>query len=455
MNLEDTITAIATPIGEGGIGMIRISGDDSLEIANGIFKPHGKKAREFESHRLYFGKLHTAHGPIDDVCLVYMKAPRSYTRQDTVEISCHGSPAVLRRALKAAMQSGARMAEPGEFTKRAFLNGRIDLAQAEGVIDLIKARSEGAAKAAFNMMEGGLSSRINAVKEKLVSVTAHLEASIDFPDEELVTATDENIIDHLDKAVRQMERMIESYERGKFLKRGMGLAIIGKPNVGKSSLLNALLEEDHAIVTEHPGTTRDLIRAQAEIMGLAVELIDTAGLNPDPDHVESIGIARALKAAEGADAVIGIFDGSSQWDDADSEVLKTLKKASRYLAVINKSDLPQKLKWPHRVDAAISPLAISAKTHQGLEGLIKKISQLAGDIGKSVTEEPVVTRRRHIEIFSRIVDDLKRAKDELAVGREVAAASVWDALEEIKRFTGESYTDEVLDTIFDEFCIGK
>ncbi len=453
MNLDDTIAAIATPVGEGGLGVIRVSGADAHRIASPLFcRKGGKPGDPLESHRLYFGTLRDAAGPVDEVCVVYMQSPRSYTRQDMLEISCHGSPAVLRRALNMLLHAGARMAGPGEFTKRAFLSGRIDLSQAEGVIDLINARSEGAARAAFGLMEGGLSQRIDAVRQKLVWTLSHLEASIDFPDEEFVTAADDELRQTLNEAARRLDILIKSYDGGKFLKHGLSLAIIGKPNAGKSSLLNALLEEERAIVSGIPGTTRDLIRAEGELTGLKVELIDTAGLNPAPDEVEAEGMRRALKAAETADAVIGLFDGACPWEESDSKVLEVLKKARLHLAVINKADMPQRIAWP---EAALDPVSISVKEMRGLDALLKKIAAFAQDAHNLNSEEPVVTRLRHREIFCRIAEDLRRAADEVALGRELAAASVWDALEEIKRFTGESYTEEVLSAIFDEFCVGK
>jgi len=450
MNLNDTIAAIATPVGEGGIGVIRVSGPDALNATAKNFRPSGKPVKEMESHRLYFGTLLSKTETIDEVCLVYMKAPRSYTRQDCVEISCHGSPAVLRRALKLIMDNGARMAEPGEFTKRAFLNGRINLSQAEGVIDLIKARSEGAATAALQLMEGGLSARIEAAKQKLLQILSHLEASIDFPDEELETATDEQILKLLDESIHKVDSLVRSYESGRFLKAGMKIAIIGKPNVGKSSLLNALLEEERAIVTKHPGTTRDLIHGESEIAGIPVEFIDTAGLNKSPDEVESIGIERTLKAAREADLVIALFDGSRPWDEEDDKVFETLKELKNLIALINKSDAERKLLWP---DASMKISAISVNNRTGFESIEEAVKMTAGSIRPGV--EPLVTRARHLAIFKRISEDLKRAKDELAIGREIAAAEIWDAIEEIKRFTGESYTEEVLSKIFDEFCIGK
>ncbi|MBI5178748.1 MAG: tRNA uridine-5-carboxymethylaminomethyl(34) synthesis GTPase MnmE [Nitrospinae bacterium] len=453
MNNGDTITAIATPAGEGGLGVIRISGPLSGMIALNLFRTSsGATLDALESHRVYFGAVNDGASPVDEVCLTYMKAPRSYTKEDTVEISCHGSPAVLRRVLKLVTSRGARMAEPGEFTKRAFLNGRIDLSQAEGVIDLIKSRSEGAARAAFGLMEGGLSARIESVREKLVRVLSHLEASIDFPDEDFQTATDAEIIATLDEAVRRMERLIQSYDGGKFLRHGINVAIIGKPNAGKSSLLNALLEEERAIVTHHPGTTRDLIKGEAELAGLNVELVDTAGLNPTPDEIEAEGIRRSLKAAEAADVLIGLFDGSRQWDEADARVISTLRQARHFVAAVNKADLCQKLDWPER---DIAPIRISVRNATGIDALIAAVSTVAKSVPAQGHEEPVVTRLRHREIFCRIAEDLRRAKEELAVGREVAAAGVWDALEEIKRFTGESYTEEVLSSIFNEFCVGK
>jgi tRNA modification GTPase len=452
MTLNDTIAAIATPAGEGGIGVVRITGSEALAIAGSHFRhKRGRSVTDFDSHRLYYGTFNAPEGAIDEVCLVYMKAPNSYTRQDSIEISCHGSPSVLRSVLNQIIKSGARIAEPGEFTKRAFLNGRIDLSQAEGVIDLIKARSEGAARAALNLMEGGLASRIEAVKQKLVTLLSHLEASIDFPDEEIETADDSRLAGILDDSIKQIDSLVKSYETGRFLKKGMLVAIIGKPNVGKSSLLNSLLEEDRSIVTHIPGTTRDLIRAETEISGIPVELIDTAGLNRSPDEIESIGIELALGAAESADLVVALFDGSREWDEEDGKTLGALKKARAGLALVNKSDLPQKLVSP---ESGFSPAHISVNNRIGLEAIEEKVKAVAGS-GGGAGSEPLVTRSRHLSIFNRIADDLRRAKEELPVGREISASGVWDALEEIKRFTGESYTEEVLSKIFDEFCIGK
>jgi len=452
MNISDTIAAIATPAGEGGLGVIRISGPRSMAIAQSLFRSGGQRPGEIKPRRLYFGTINDGNIPVDEACLVFMKAPKSYTREDTVEISCHGSPAVLRRTLKLVIAAGARMAEPGEFTKRSFLNGRIGLSQAEGVIDLIKSRSEGAARAAYNLMEGGLASRVDAVRQKLVWVLSHLEASMDFPDEDFQTAPDGEIARALDESVGRMERLIKSYDGGRFLKHGMNLAIIGKPNAGKSSLLNALLEEERAIVTHHPGTTRDLIRAEAELAGIRVELVDTAGLNPAPGEVEAEGIRRSLTAARGADAVLGLFDGSRPWEETDSRVLEEMKKSPFCIAVINKGDLPRTLRWP---DNALEPVRISVKDRTGFDGLVASITAISKNVTAGGDDEPIVTRLRHREIFLRIAEDLRRAKDELKIGREVAAAGVWDALEEIKRFTGESYTEEVLEAIFTEFCVGK
>ncbi|MBI3581006.1 MAG: tRNA uridine-5-carboxymethylaminomethyl(34) synthesis GTPase MnmE [Nitrospinae bacterium] len=432
----DTIAAIATPAGEGGLGVIRISGPKSPLITLSIFRtPKGSPLKSLVPRKLHLGKIWDEQGALDEVCVVFFNAPHSYTREHVVEISSHGSPAVLRKILKLAILSGARIAEPGEFTKRAFLNGRIDLSQAEGVIDLIKSRSEGAALAAYRLMEGGLSARIDSIRQKLVGVLSNLEASIDFPDEDFQTASDEEIYKILDEALARMERLVKSYDGGRFLRHGI-------------NLLNAIVEEERAIVTNHPGTTRDLIRADAEISGLKVELVDTAGLNPAPDEVEAEGIRRSMKAAETADVVLGLFDGSRPWEAADDAVLELLKKSRRFVVAINKADIPQLLEWP---DAETRPVLISAKTGAGFKELTGAISAW----GRLEGEEPVVTRMRHRDIFTRIAEDLRRAKDELKAGRELAAAAVWDALEEVKRFTGESYTEEVLNALFSEFCVGK
>ncbi|MBI3795318.1 MAG: tRNA uridine-5-carboxymethylaminomethyl(34) synthesis GTPase MnmE [Nitrospinae bacterium] len=445
----DTIAAVATPVGEGGLGVIRISGPASLVIISKIFRlSRGEVLPEMTPRNVYFGKIFEDKEPVDEVCAVYFRAPQSYTAEDVVEISCHGSPAVMRKILKLVMANGARIAEPGEFTKRAFLNGRMDLSQAEGVVDLIKSVSEGAARSAYRLMEGGLSARIDSIRQKLVWTLSNLEASIDFPDEDFQTAPDEHIVKTLEECAALAQRLIKSYDGGRFITHGINVAIIGKANAGKSSLLNALTEEERSIVTHHPGTTRDLIRAETELSGMKVELVDTAGLNPSPDEIEAEGIRRSLIAARTADVVLGLFDGSRPWDASDDAVVEVLKKSARPIAAVNKADLPSVLTWG---EPAIKPIYISVRDRGGFKELAERFFDgihLAG-------EEPVVTRLRHREIFERILSDLTRAKEDLKSGRELSAAGVWDAIEEIKRFTGESYTEEVLDAVFAEFCVGK
>src|SRR3989337_2498643 len=327
MNLPDTICAIATPVGEGGIGIRRISGSNAETIAHAVFKPH-KEPAVFESHQLYYGTISnpTDNTILDKVLMVLMKKPKSFTGEAVVEFHCHGGQLVLQRVLEVVLRQGARLAAPGEFTKRAFLNGRMDLAQAEAVIDLIRAKTDLSLRVAYSQLEGRLSGKINVIKEDIVNLLVHIEAELDFSDEEDVgSMPDSDIGGRLKKANSEIQKLLSTYEEGRVLKEGVNCIILGRPNVGKSSLLNALLKEERAIVTPVPGTTRDVIEEVLNIYGIPVRLIDTAGLRIAKDAIEQEGVRRARERLAGSDFVLLMLDGSRALDEDDEEIFEEVK----------------------------------------------------------------------------------------------------------------------------------
>ncbi|MBF0170317.1 MAG: tRNA uridine-5-carboxymethylaminomethyl(34) synthesis GTPase MnmE [Nitrospinae bacterium] len=462
---HDTIVALSTAAGEGGIGLVRLSGDRAGAILCALYRtPSGLKRERFTPRLMTYGfAVDEGGAKIDEIMATWLAAPATYTREEMVEIGCHGGVTVTRAILERVMRLGARMARPGEFSKRAFLNGRIDLVQAEGIIDLIRSRSEKGWKTAFSQLDGRLSEAIGTLEEKLVGLLAELEASIDFPDEELEIADDRRIGGELAALAAAAERLVATYGQGRLYREGIGVAIVGRPNVGKSSLMNALLEADRVIVTDTPGATRDTVEETLHIEGVAVRIVDTAGLRETDDTAERFGVERSLKAARQADILLLLVDRSSPLTDEDRAVVQTLEKeaiSADVLVVENKADLPDRLTGADRAllsTLAGTTVALSAKSGEGLDRLRSALGALMAQKGEGLGEGPVLTRERHCALLRRVAESARRGGETLTSGlsREFIAAELGDAKEALEELTGKVVDDQVVNRIFEEFCIGK
>lgn len=457
----DTIAAIATAPGDCGIGIVRISGPKSIDIARAIFKPVGRKVIEFlPDRRMHYGFIMDPETgrKIDEVLMVAMKAPNTYTREDVVEIDCHGGSVPLRNILSIVVNNGARVAEPGEFTKRAFLNGRIDLSQAEAVIDIINSKSDIGLKTAVNQLEGGLSRRIDVFKDKLLSMMSRIEASIDFPEHDIEEMAREDMKEGISQSIEGLERLISTSSTGKIVREGLSTAIIGKPNVGKSSLLNALLRENRAIVTEIPGTTRDIIEEYINIRGIPLRVIDTAGIRDTDDRIERIGVEKTKRYIDRADLVLLVFDAAMPLSAEDRAVMDIIV-GKKVIVLINKTDLRIKLEIEEiqRAFAGHPIVFMSVVEGKGLDVLEDTIYQMVFG-GKVKTGDPVmVTNVRHENCLKRAVASLKDAMASIVAGLplDIISIDLKEALEALGEITGESITDEIVDRIFHDFCIGK
>jgi len=456
MYLEDTIAAVSTPAGEGGIGVIRISGPDSLSILKTIFKR--KKNGGFLSHRFCYGDVIVpgSDNVIDEAFAVFMQAPNSFTREDVVEIQCHSGTVIMQHILEIILFQGARLAEPGEFTKRAFLNGRIDLAQAEAVIDLIRAKTDVAASLARQQISGVLSSELISVRNHLRHALALIEAFIDFPDEEIGVRDSDLLSNHILSALSITNALSATFVQGKVYREGVNVLIAGKPNVGKSSLLNTLLKEKRAIVTAVPGTTRDLIEEVVNIDGLPVKLLDTAGIRLTDDLVEQEGISRALERISSADLVLFILDASRPYDTDDLYVYNALIGKKLHI-VFNKCDLPAAIKLPAEL-AAVPTTVISTLTSSGIDELRQAIYQsfLHGHCVDS-RESAMLSRSRHYDILLRVAVSINKFIDHRSTSfpDELLALDLREALDYLGQITGETVPDDILELIFSQFCIGK
>jgi len=453
---DDTIAAIATPLGEGGLAVIRISGTNAFAIADKSFLPVGKnslKASAAPTHTIQFGKIVRDEEVIDEVLLAVLRAPRTFTREDTVEISCHGGLLPAKLVLDTLLANGARLAEPGEFTKRAFLNGRIDLAQAEAVADLIHSRTELALAAANEQLAGKLSQRINQLRDDLMLTLAHVEAHIDFPDEDISPDTKEKLLQRLENGVAFMDELLRTANEGQILRRGIRAAIVGRPNAGKSSLLNQLLGRDRAIVSPIAGTTRDTIEETANIRGLPVIFIDTAGLREARDEIELEGIRRSRESLTQAEFILHVLDASEPLTNAD-EIYLTEFAGKKRILVRNKTDLPVKLNLPVLNAVSIDVCCVSG---QGIEALKDAIKSLvwSGEIKAEMLQ--VMINSRHQEALSRARVTTRQATDALRndLTLELVAMDLRIAANAIGEIVGKTTTEDLLDSIFSTFCIGK
>jgi tRNA modification GTPase len=474
---DDTIAAIATPLGEGGIALIRVSGAKAFEIADGCFRPsaaHARPPSAAKTHTLHHGHIVRQDAVVDEVLLAVMRAPRTYTCEDTIEVSCHGGLLPAKAVLDTLLAAGARLALPGEFTRRAFLNGRLDLAQAEAVADLIHARTELSLRAAEEQLAGKLSRRINQLRDDLIKTLAHVEAHIDFPDEDIAPDTRSLLLGRLQRGVEFMDSLLRTANEGQLLRRGIRAAIIGRPNAGKSSLLNQLLGHDRAIVSHIPGTTRDTIEETANIRGVPVVFIDTAGLREAGDEIEIEGIRRSRQSLARAELILHVLDASEPLTPEDRRFLAEVAGKKRIL-VRNKVDLPMKLavadveRWspnrppgaavdgPAGSEPAPPVVDVSCATGQGIEALKDAIKELvwAGQVGAEMLE--VAINSRHQDALSRARSATLRSMDAIRAeaSLEFVALDLHIAVNAVGEIIGKTTTEDLLDSIFSQFCIGK
>ncbi len=447
MNPHDTIVAVSTPAGRGGLGVVRISGGDARAIADRILRFH--KPADWKPWTALLAELPDAEGQtIDQVVVTFFERPRSYTAEDVIEISCHGSPVVLRHAVERACGAGARPAEPGEFTLRAFLNGRIDLPRAEAVRDLIESTTLYQARIAAQQAEGSVSKRIAPLKSQLVDLISLLEAGIDFADNDVPIPADAAILARMAPVIQGIERLAASFAYGKLVHEGLKLAIVGRPNVGKSSLFNRLLEQERAIVTAIPGTTRDLVSETASVEGIPVKLFDTAGIRTGQDVVETLGVERSFQAMADADLTLVVIDLSEPIEDADRELMDKARGQGRHLLVGNKCDLPR------RASAEDAIAEVSALTGAGIPELRRLIHQAIAPVEQ---EAGFVTSVRHERLLRSALASLENAHAAVAkhIPHEMLLLDLYAALESLDGLTGATTADDILNRIFATFCIGK
>lgn len=456
---SDTIAAIATPPGTGGIGIIRISGPEALSILLSLFRPFGDHIT-FQSHKLYYGVVQDRSGRVlDEILAVFMRAPATYTREDVVELHSHGSRLVLQSVLAEVLAAGARPAEAGEFTKRAFLAGRIDLTKAEAVIDLLQAKTTGGVQLAVQQMQGELFEKIEAIRDGLVRILAVVEVAIDFPDDDVEILDSSQLVAQLEQQVVQpMEQLVRLADQGRIIREGVNVVIAGRPNVGKSSLLNGLLQEERALVTSVPGTTRDTIEEMISIHGVPVHLIDTAGIRAHGDQVEELGIERARKKLTEADLVLFLIDASAGMTQQDQELYSSVQ-GQEHLVVLNKRDLVDQGQLSDLEESFVPlvPIQISAKRRQGLDELQEAIYQKVA-IGDGVQEQPSCAPNvRHKAILNETLVVCHHLREAFALQAPVdlLAVELQTALDSLSDIVGLTTPEDVLEKIFLEFCIGK
>ncbi len=453
--MDDTIAAISTASGVGGISIIRVSGSNSISIVNNIFK--GKNLTTVNTHTINYGHIMNKNEIVDEVLVTVMKAPKTFTAEDTVEINCHGGIQTTKQILTLLLTNGCRLAEPGEFTKRAFLNGRIDLIEAESVMDIINAKTENALSLAVNQLTGKVSNMIHELRQDLVDILANIEVNIDYPEyEDIEEMTVEMIKNKMNIIETKIGKILKESKNGKIIRNGIETAIIGKPNVGKSSLLNTLLDENKAIVTDIEGTTRDIVEGFINLGGIALNIIDTAGIRKTDNIVENIGVSKSLELMESADLVLLILNNNTELTDEEKMLINKLDSSFKeYIIVINKIDLENKLDTNSLNKKKI--VKISTKTKEGIDELKEKIESIYNLGNISSKDMTYLSDARSISILEKVMDSVKDINSAIINSMpidmiEIDIKNVWNLLGEI---TGENYDDELIDNLFSKFCVGK
>ena len=454
--LFDTIAAISTPKGEGGIGIIRISGDKSFEILDKIFKPKNPN-KDLGFYQFNYGFIHDGEKVIDESMVVRMKAPKTYTCEDVVEINCHGGQFVTQKVLELVLKNGARHAEQGEFTKRAFMNGRIDLSQAEAGMDLIQGKTEKSISLSLDQLRGDLRDKINSFKKALLDITAHVNVVLDYPEEGIDDPLPVELRDNLEAVYEEATRLIESYDKGKKIKEGIKTVIVGKPNVGKSTLLNSLLREERAIVTHVAGTTRDVIEEVINIKGIPLVLVDTAGIRQTDDIVENIGVEKSKEFIEKADLVLLVLDASRELEDEDREVINQINENhKKVIVLLNKIDLERKIDLDEYNFENI--VEISAQKNVGIEDMEEKIySFIVDEKVEDSSEKLIITNVRHKTALEKTKDAIRNIFETIDMGlpMDLISVDLKEALDSLSEITGEISSEDILDHVFGNFCVGK
>ncbi len=456
-----TIAAISTAPAIGGIGIVRMSGKDCFEVLEKIFKPKNPETIEnIAGYRIKYGTIVNpeTNRVVDEVLVSYFKCPKSYTAENMCEINSHGGIVVLREILELCLKNGAELAKPGEFTERAFLNGRIDLTQAEAIIDIINAKSTREAQESANQLEGYLSRKINEIREKIMNIMVNIEANIDYPEYDVVEVSNKDAENKLKEIENELIKLSKTFENGKILKEGVKIAIIGSPNAGKSSLLNSMLKEERAIVTDIAGTTRDIIEEQISIEGIPFKVIDTAGIRDAKDKIEQIGIEKSKKAANEADVILAVFDSSVPLNDEDREILNLLKH-KKSIIVLNKTDLKQIVnnECKEIQDVNTEVINISLKNNEGLEKIYESLVKMFNLNQINLDNELTITNIRHQELINKAIESTRMALNDLnnSMPIDIISINIKEILEHLGEITGDNVSEDIIKSIFAKFCLGK
>lgn len=459
MKITDTIAAISSAAGNSGIGIIRVSGDEAIEVVDKIFRPanKNKKLANVESHTVHYGHIMDGDKTLDQVLVIVMKNPHSYTGEDTVEIDCHGGMLILKKVLDLVLKNGARTAEPGEFTKRAFLNGRIDLSQAEAVMDLINSKNDFALNSSIEQLKGGVSDEIKDIRKDIIYHIAFIESALDDPEHISLDGYDEEITKMLNENINKISKLVNSFDNGRIMKEGIKTVILGKPNAGKSSLLNLMLGEDRAIVTDIEGTTRDTLEENINFNGLSLKIIDTAGIRDTEDLVERIGVNKAKEIAKEGDLIIYVVDGSRELDDNDREIIKLIND-KQAIILVNKSDMDTVINIDElKKDSNRDVILFSAKNGEGMDQLEEEIRNMFYSGKVTYNDQVYITNARHKEALENALESLKQVKNSVDAGmpEDFYSIDLMDAYTDLGLIIGESVEDDLVNEIFSKFCMGK